>query len=63
MSIKLCLQCVPLLLTIYTRDTVRDATRTEVQELKRENARLKQIVAELSLQVHVLKKTAVPRLE
>jgi transposase len=46
-----------------TRDTVRDATRTEVQELKRENERLKQLVAELSLQVHVLKKTAVPRLE
>jgi transposase len=46
-----------------TRDTVRDATRAEVQELKRENERLKQLVAELSLQVHVLKKTAVPRLE
>jgi len=46
-----------------TRDTVRDATRTEVQGLKRENERLKQLVAELSLQVHVLKKTAVPHLE
>jgi transposase len=46
-----------------TRDTVRDATRSEVQELKRDNARLKQVVAELSLQVHVLKKTAVPGLE
>ena len=45
------------------RDTVRDATRVEIQELKRENARLKQLVAELSLQVHVLKKTAVPGLE
>jgi len=45
------------------RDTVRDATRTEVGELKRENARLKQLVAELSLQVHVFKKTAVPGLE
>jgi len=44
-------------------DTVRDATRTEVGELKRENARLKQLVAELSLQVHVFKKTAVPGLE
>ena len=44
-------------------DKTRDATRTEVQVLKRENARLKQLVAELSLQVHVLKKTAVPDLE
>lgn len=46
-----------------TRDTVRDATRGEVQDLKRENSRLKTLVAELSLQVHVLKKTAVPGLE
>ena len=46
-----------------TRDTVRDASRTEVHELKRDNARLKQLVAELSLQVHVLKKTAIPDLE
>ena len=46
-----------------TRDTVRDATRAEVQELKRENARLKTLVAELSLEVHVLKKTAIPGLE
>jgi len=46
-----------------TRDLTRDATKGEVQELKRENARLKQVVAELSLQVHVLKKTAAPGLE
>jgi len=46
-----------------TRDMVRDATRAEVQDLKRENNRLKQLVAELSLQVHVLKKTVVPGLE
>ena len=46
-----------------TRDFTRDATRTEIQEIKRENGRLKQLVAELSLQVHVLKKTAVPDLE
>ena len=45
------------------RDTTRDATRTEINEIKRETARLKQLVAELSLQVHVLKKTAVPGLE
>ena len=42
-----------------TRDIVRDASRSEVKEIKRENARLKQLVAELSLQVHVLKKTAI----
>jgi len=46
-----------------TRDITRDATKGEVQELKRENARLKTLVAELSLQVHVLKKTAIPGLE
>jgi len=46
-----------------TRDMTRDATKGEVQELKRENARLKQVVGELSLQVHVLKKTAAPGLE
>ena len=45
------------------RDNIRDATRSEVQDLKRENNRLKQLVAELSLQVHVLKKTAIPGLE
>ncbi len=44
------------------RDTARDATRAEVDALKRENERLKQVVAELSLQVHVLKKTMVPEL-
>ena len=46
-----------------TRDITRDATKGEVQELKRENARLKTLVAELSLQVYVLKKTAAPGLE
>jgi transposase len=45
------------------RDTARDATKAEVDILKRENTRLKQVVAELSLQVHVLKKTTVPDLE
>jgi transposase len=45
------------------RDTDRDATKAEVSELKRENSRLKQLVAELSLQVHVLKKPAMPDLE
>ena len=46
-----------------TRDITRDATRLEIQEMKRENTRLKTLVAELSLQVHVLKKTAPPDLE
>jgi transposase len=46
-----------------TRDITRDANKSEVQELKRDNARLKTLVAELSLQVHVLKKTAPPDLE
>ena len=42
------------------RDTVRDATRQEIQDLKRENGELKQLVAELSLEVYRLKKTAIP---
>jgi transposase len=46
-----------------THDSSRDATKSEVQELERDNARLKTLVAELSLQVHVLKKTAPPDLE
>ena len=46
-----------------TRDSSRDATKAEIQEMKRENARLKTLVAELLLQVHVLKKTAAPDLE
>ena len=46
-----------------TRDTVRDATRVEVDGLKSENERLKQLVAELSLKVHILKKTEMPGLE
>ena len=49
--------------TKLAHDTVRDATKAEVDNLKRENERLKQLVAELSLQVHLLKKTEVPGLE
>lgn len=45
------------------RDTVRDATMFEVNNLKRENARLKQLVGELSLDMYILKKTAVPELQ
>jgi transposase len=44
-------------------DSARDATQAEVEALKRENERLRQLVAELSLQVHVLKKTVVPHLD
>ena len=43
-----------------TRDTVRDATRQETGHLKRENHDLKQLVADLSLEVHRFKKTAIP---
>ena len=43
-----------------TRETVRDATRQEIQQLRRENDELKQLVAELSLEAHRLKKTAIP---
>ncbi len=44
------------------RDSVRDATRQEIGELRRENGELKQLVGELSLQVSRLKKTAIPML-
>jgi transposase len=44
------------------RDSVRDATRQEIGELRRENEELKQLVGELSLQVSRLKKTAIPTL-
>jgi transposase len=46
-----------------TRDTVRDATRQEIDELKRENTDLRQLVAGLSLDVYRLKKTAIPPLD
>ncbi len=45
------------------RDMVRDATKLEVAELKRQNESLKQLVADLSLKVHILKKTEIPGLE
>ena len=46
-----------------TRDVVRDATRQEIDEKKRENTELKQLVADLSLEAYRLKKTAIPPLE
>ena len=43
-----------------TRDAVRDATRQEIEHLKREKHDLKQLVADLSLEVHRFKKTVIP---
>ena len=45
-----------------TRDTVRDATRQEIDDLTRENGEPKHLVADLSLDVYRLKKTAIPPL-
>ena len=45
-----------------TRNTIRDATRHEIEQLKRENGELKEIVADLTLETHRLKKTAIPPL-
>ena len=39
-----------------TRNTVRDATRHEIEQLKRENGDLKEIVADLVIETHRLKK-------
>jgi transposase len=46
-----------------TRDAVRDTTRQEIEQIKRENTELKHLVADLSLEVYRLKKTAIPLLE
>ena len=43
-----------------TRETVRDATGQEIQQLRRDNYELKQLVADLSLEVYRIKKTAIP---
>ena len=45
------------------RDKVRNATRQEIEHLKRENYDLKQLVADFSLEVHGIKKTAIPAFE
>jgi transposase len=45
-----------------TRDTVRDATRQEIELIKRESSDLKHLVADLSLEVYRLKKTVIPPL-
>ncbi len=46
-----------------SRDTTRDATRREINDLKRESTDLKVLVAELSFDLHRLKKTAIPTLD
>jgi len=46
-----------------SRNTIRDATRHEINQLKRENREMKEIAAELLLETHRLKKTALPPLE
>ena len=45
-----------------TRNTVRDATRQEIEQLKRENGDLKEIVVDLVIETRRLKKTAIPPL-
>ena len=39
-----------------TRDSVRDATRQEIDQLRRENSELKQLAGELFLEFHRFKK-------
>ena len=46
-----------------TRDSVRDATRQEIEQLQRESHDLKLLVADLALQVERLKKTTIPALD
>ena len=46
-----------------TRDAARDTTRQEIDQIKRENTDLKHLVADLSLEVYRLKKTAIPLTE
>ena len=41
------------------RDTARDATGAEVDAIRREDSRLKQLVAELSLEVHAVDLTGM----
>ncbi|MGI2336119.1 MAG: transposase [Dehalogenimonas sp.] len=46
-----------------TRDAARDATHQEINEIKRENTELKNLVADLSLEAYRLKKTSIPPLQ
>ncbi|NQW18010.1 MAG: transposase [Chloroflexi bacterium] len=45
-----------------SRNTIRDATRHEIEQLKRENREMKEIAAELLLETYRLKKTSLPPL-
>ncbi len=45
-----------------TRDSVRDATRLEIEQFKRDNSELTQLVGELFLELHRVKETALPPL-
>ena len=45
-----------------SRDTVRDATKQEVEQLCRENRELKHLAGDLSLDLQRVKKTAIPTL-
>jgi transposase len=42
-----------------SHDAARDATRLEVETLRRDNAELKQLVAEVTLEAYRLKKTSI----
>jgi transposase len=46
-----------------SRDTTRAATRQEITALKRKSADLKDLVAEVSLDLRLLKKTSAPSLD
>jgi len=52
-----------LLLSEDGRVTFDEGGKPWLKRLQTRPGRLKQLVAELSLQVHMLKKTAVPELE
>ena len=43
-----------------THETVRDATGQEIQQFRRDNDELKQLVADLSLEVYRIKQKAIP---
>ena len=46
-----------------SRDTTQDANRQEINALKRKSEDLKDLVAEVSLDLHRLKKTSSPSVD